>query len=147
MEQLRWDGRPLMYSYTIMNEFLPGPERRAQLGGGSLFDLRLRDGRTEYRLYDRVLRRMHSADAPFAVDDFVSGIEVYRARGSALTPVSAQRFPAVREFTDDRPNRYQSPRLPFGGADIPTVGFGYVLESPGSDAPDGSVVRVDYRWR
>ncbi|MEE2636429.1 MAG: immune inhibitor A domain-containing protein [Acidobacteriota bacterium] len=147
MEQLRWDERPLMYSYTIINEYLPGPERRARLGGGSLFDLRIRDGRTEYRLYDRVLRRLHSADAAFAVDDFVAGLEVYRARDGVLTPVSTQRFPAVREFTDVRPNRYQSPRLPFGGADIPSVGFGYVLESPDSDAPEGSVVRVDYHWQ
>ena len=68
MERLSWDGRTLMYGYTIINEFLPGPERRSRKSGGSLFDLRIRDGQTEYRLYDRALRGMHSADAPFAVE-------------------------------------------------------------------------------
>ena len=147
MERLSWDGRPLMYGYTIINEFLPGPERRARKSGGSLFDLRIRDGQTQYRLYDRALRGMHSADAPFAIDDFARGLEVYRAENGVMTRQSAAPFAAVREFSDERPNRYQSPMLPFGGADIPDVGFSYTLEQPGPNAPAGSEIRVDFRWR
>ena len=52
IEHLSWNDRTLMYGYTIINEFLPGPERRSRKSGGSLFDLRIRDGRTQYRLYD-----------------------------------------------------------------------------------------------
>ena len=147
MEQLSWDERTLMYSYTIINEFLPGPARRSRKSGSSLFDLRIRDGQTQYRLYDRALRSMHSADAPFAVDDFADGLEFYRAQGGVMTRQSASRFAAVNEFTDARPNRYQNPRLPFGGADIPEVGFSYTLKQPGRRAPDDSVVRLDFRWR
>ncbi len=147
MERLSWDGRPLMYGYTIINEFLPGPERRARKSGGSLFDLRIRDGQTQYRLYDRALRGMHSADAPFAVEDFANGVEVYRAQGGVMTRQSATPFAAVSAFTDERPNRYQNPNLPFGGADIPEAGFSYTLEQPGPGAPEGSAVRVDFRWR
>ena len=147
MERLSWDGRPLMYGYTIINEFLPGPERRARKSGGSLFDLRIRDGQTQYRLYDRALRGMHSADAPFAIEDYADGLEVYRPRDGIMSRESASPFAAVSAFTDERPNRYQSPTLPFGGADIPEAGFSYTLEPPEPRAPEGSVVRVDFRWR
>jgi hypothetical protein len=147
MERLSWDGRTLMYGYSIINDFLPGPERRTRKSGGSLFDLRIRDGQTEYRLYDRALRGMHSADAPFAVDEFPDGVEFYRAEDGVMTRQSASPFAAVREFTDARPNRYQNPRLPFGGADIPEEGFSYRLEPPDPSAPEGSVVRLDFRWR
>jgi immune inhibitor A len=147
MERLSWNGRPLMYGYTIINEFLPGPERRARKSGGSLFDLRIRNGQTHYRLYDRALRGMHSADAPFAIEDFASGVEMYRAQNGVMSRQSATPFAAVSEFTDERPNRYQNPRLPFGGADIPEVGFSYTLERPEPQAPSDSEVRLDFRWR
>ena len=147
IERLSWNDRPLMYGYTIINEFLPGPERRSRKSGGSLFDLRIRDGQTQYRLYDRALRGMHSGDAPFAVEDFADGVELYRARDGVMTRYSAAPFAAVSEFTDERPNRYQNPSLPFGGADIPDVGFSYTLERPDRRAPEGSVVRLDFRWR
>ena len=147
IEQLSWNDRTLMYGYAIINEFLPGPDRRSRKSGGSLFDLRIRDGQTQYRLYDRALRSMHAADAPFAVEDFADGVEFYRAQDGVMTRQSAEPFAAVSEFTDERPNRYQNPRLPFGGADIPEVGFSYTLEQPGRSAPEGSVVRLDFRWR
>ena len=147
MERLSWDGRTLMYGYTIINEFLPGPERRSRKSGGSLFDLRIRDGQTEYRLYDRALRGMHSADAPFAVEVFSDGVEFYRAQDGVMTRQSASPFAAVSEFTDNRPNRYQNPRLPFGGADIREEGFSYTLKQPDHRAPEGSEVRLDFRWR
>ncbi|MDP7692428.1 MAG: hypothetical protein QGG89_11370, partial [Vicinamibacterales bacterium] len=133
--------------YAIINEFLPGAERRSRKSAGTLFDLRIRDGQTQYRLYDRALRGMHSADAPFAVEDFSDGLELYRAQDGVMTRRSATPFAAVSEFTDERPNRYQNPRLPFGGADIPDAGFGYTLGRPDRGAPVGSVVRMDFRWR
>jgi len=147
MERLRWADRTLMYSYTIINEFLPGAARRLRKSGGSLYDLRLRGGQTQYRLYDRALRGLHAADAPFAVEDFAEGLEIYRARDGVMTRESVSPFVAVREFTDERPNRYQNPHLPFGGADIPDVGFGYSLAPPAGGAPEGSMVRVNFRWR
>ncbi|MDP6581458.1 MAG: immune inhibitor A [Vicinamibacterales bacterium] len=147
VEQLSWNDRSLMYGYAIINEFLPGPERRSRKSAGTLFDLRIRDGQTQYRLYDRALRGMHSADAPFAVEDFADGLEIYSAQDGVMTRQSATPFEAVSEFTDERPNRYQNPRLPFGGADIPDAGFGYTLGRPDRGAPEGSVVRMDFRWR
>ncbi|MDG2039899.1 MAG: immune inhibitor A [Ilumatobacter sp.] len=147
MERLSWDGRPLMYGYSIINEFLPGPERRARKSGGTLFDLRIRDGQTQYRLYDRALRGMHSADAPFSVEDFANGVEIYRAEDGVMRRQTATPFTAVSTFSDTRPNRYQNPKLPFGGADIPDAGFSYTLEQPGSSAPAQSEVRLNFRWR
>ncbi len=147
IERLSWNDRTLMYGYTIINEFLPGPDRRSRKSGGSLFDLRIRDGQTQYRLYDRALRGMHSADAPFAVEEFADGLEFYRAQDGVMTRQSVAPFAAVSEFTDARPNRYQNPSLPFGGADIPDAGFSYTLERPDRRAPAGSVVRLAFRWR
>lgn len=147
IEQLSWNDRRLMYGYNIINEFLPGPDRRSRKSGGTMFDLRIRDGETQYRLYDRALRGMHSADAPFAVEDFADGIEIWGAEDGVMTRRSGTPFPAVSEFTDARPNRYQNPALPFGGADIPEYGFGYRLERPGAAAPAGAVVTLDFQWR
>jgi immune inhibitor A len=147
MERLSWDGRPLMYGYSIINEFLPGPERRGRKSGGTLFDLRIRDGQTQYRLYDRALRGMHSADAAFAIEDFENGLEIYRGQDGIMRRQSATPFAAVSEFTDERPNRYQNPKLPFGGADIPEAGFSYTLERPDPNAPEQSEVRLNFRWR
>ena len=63
-------------------------------------------------------------------------------RQQAATP-----FAAVSTFTDERPNRYQNPRLPFGGADIPDAGFSYTLERPDAGAPEQSEIRLLFRWR
>jgi hypothetical protein len=90
---------------------------------------------------------MHSADAPFAVEDFADGLEFYRAQDGVMTRQSVAPFAAVSEFTDARPNRYQNPSLPFGGADIPDAGFSYTLKRPDRRAPAGSVVRLGFRWR
>ncbi|WP_241262998.1 M6 family metalloprotease domain-containing protein [Parahaliea mediterranea] len=147
MEQLSWDGRPLIYGYTLVNELLPGPERRERKAASTLFDLRIRDGQTQYRLYDRVLRNYHSADAPFALAPFADGVETYRPREGVLARTGAQPFPPVSTFSDARPNRYQNPHLPFGGASIPEAGFSYRLVAPGDGAPAGARVRVEYRWR
>ncbi|TGD75348.1 M6 family metalloprotease domain-containing protein [Mangrovimicrobium sediminis] len=147
VEALRWDGRELTYGYTIINEYLPGIERESRKAAGTFYDLRIRDGVTQYRLYDRLLRAMHSADAPFALDPFERGIQFYHPRDGEMRPGEARPFAPVSRFTDARPNRYLSPKLPFGGADIPEAGFEFELAQPGEQAPAGSVVRVNYRWR
>jgi bacillopeptidase F (M6 metalloprotease family) len=147
MEALSWNQRKLMFGYTLVNELLPGAERRAHKSAGTLFDLRIRDGQTQYRLYDRVLRNRHSADAPFALSDFSQGIVTYRPSKGVMQAVQEKAFPAVRRFDDTPPNRYLSPRLPFGGADIPAAGFSYELAPAKAAAPSGSRVVVKYRWR
>jgi immune inhibitor A len=145
MESVSWDDRKLMYGYTIINELLPGPERRARKGTSTLFDLRIREGKTRYRLYDRILRGMHSADAPFAIEPFERGTEIYKPVNGEMTARGATAFAPVSEFSDARPNRYLSPKLPFGGADIPEAGFSYKLRKPA--AGGAAKVIVDYRWR
>ncbi|MEH6589557.1 MAG: M6 family metalloprotease domain-containing protein [Halioglobus sp.] len=147
MESLSWNNRALMYGYNIANELLPGPARQARKSASTLFDLRIREGKTYYRLYDRVLRNHHSADAPFAVTDFANGIEFYRGEGGQMQRQSVRAFAPVSSFTDADPSRYLNPKLPFGSADIPSVGFSYKLEAPEKSAPSDSRVKVNYQWR
>lgn len=94
-----------------------------------------------------MLRNLHSGDAPFSVDDFTHGVEFYRGVDGKLVRYDSRAHASVSEFTDARPNRYQNPKLPFGGADIPEEGFSYKLVAPGDRAPAGSRVRIDYNWR
>lgn len=145
VESLFWQRRQLMYGYTIVNEFLPGAEQRARKGSGSLFDTRVRDGKTQYRLYDRALRNWHSGDAPFALDEFANGQEFYSAVDGEMRLQSQRPFAPVTSFSDDRP--YLNPHLPFGSADIPELGFSYKLKPAGRGAPENSRVRIDYRWK
>ena len=58
---------------------------------------------------------------------------------------SQRGFAPVDSFSDDR--AYLNPHLPFGGAAVPELGFSYKLKSPGRRAPEGSRVRIDYRWQ
>lgn len=147
VEQIRWDDRSLMYGYTLINELLPGVQRRARKGVTSLFDLRIREGKTQFRLYDRLLRNLHSADAPFAIEPYDRGIEVFRTDNGRMSAASSVAFEPVATFDDSDPQRYLNPGLPFGGAAIPRTGFSYTLATPTTDAPDNSVIRVDYHWR
>jgi len=147
MESPTWNDRQLTFGYKFVNEFLPGPERRQRKSGCSLYDLRLRDGKTQYRLYDRVLRNSHSAYAPFSLESFANGVEYYRPVDGVMTLHSQEAFPPVGTFDDSRPNRYQNPHLPFGGADIPDAGFSFDLRKADDRAPQNSRVLIDYRWR
>jgi len=146
-EYLSWQGRALMYGYTIANELLPGADRLERKSASALFDLRIRNGETQYRLYDRALRNRHSADAPFSLEPFESGVQFFRPENNVMTLISSRSFEPVSQFTDARPNRYQNPRLPFGGADIPEVGFSYQLQQPGGNTPNGTRVSIEYQWR
>lgn len=145
MERVSWDNRALIYGYTLINELLPGTDREARKAANTLFDLRIRDGRTEYRLYDRVLRSEHSADAPFSLEPFARGTEIYKPVNGEMVLQNTTAFAPVSEFTDARPNRYLNPQLPFGGADIPEAGFSYRLKKPSQGS--GGKVLVDYHWR
>lgn len=146
VESISWDGRPLMYGYTLINDLLPGAERLKYKGVSTLFDLRIRNGETQYRLYDRALRNRHSGDAPFALQPFEKGISVYGIDGKELVEQSSSAFPPVSEFSDARPNRYQNPRLPFGGANIPEMGLRFKLGQPSPQAPDEAQVKVVIDW-
>ena len=147
MEGLSWNGRELMYGYTIVNELLPGADQNARKSGGSLFDLRLREGEVQYRLADNSLRDFHSADAPFALDEFASGLETYRGVDGVMTRSGTRPFAASSGFDDTESSRYLNPRLPFGGANIPGNGFSFELSPPSADSPAGTRVRVSYRWQ
>jgi M6 family metalloprotease-like protein len=146
VEYLSWDKRQLIYGYTLINELLPGADREAYKGVSTLFDLRIRNGETQYRLYDRTLRNRHSADAPFATKPFARGTEIYGIEGSGLVRQSSTVFPAAPSFTDARPNRYQNPKLPFGGADIPEAGLNFRLIEPGPNAPAQAKTKVVIDW-
>ena len=76
VESVDWEGRQLMYGYTLINSLLPGADRLKYKGVSSLFDLRIRGGKTEYRLYDRALRNRHSGDAPFALEPFTKIVHI-----------------------------------------------------------------------
>ena len=135
-----------MYGYTLINDLLPGAERLKYKAVSTLFDLRIRNGETQYRLYDRALRNRHSGDAPFALQPFEKGISIYGIDGKELVERSSSAFPAVSEFSDARPNRYQNPRLPFGGVNIPEMGLRFKLGQPSPQAPDEAQVKVVIDW-
>ena len=146
VELATWDDRKLTYGYTIINEWLPGEDRRSRKSAGTAYDLRIRDDQSQYRLYDRALRNYHSADAPFALESFANGVEFYEIEDGKVTLKEAKPFAPVNSFTDAEPNRYQSPKLPFGGAAIPPLGFSYQLVPPGDSAPPGTKVGIKYQW-
>jgi bacillopeptidase F (M6 metalloprotease family) len=146
-EALNFDGRQLMYSYTLSNETLPGAERDRYKSMGSLFDYRVgRDGTVSYRLYDRLLRNNHSGDAAFALEDFTEGLRYYAARNGTLTPVRSTPYPTISRFSDADPSRYLNPHLPFGSAAIPNEGLNFELAEPGAGAPAAARVKVYFTW-
>ncbi|MEM6775573.1 MAG: M6 family metalloprotease domain-containing protein [Pseudomonadota bacterium] len=146
MEALRWENRSLLYGYTLINTLLPGGERMPHKSASTLFDLRIRDDKPQFRLRDAVLRNWHSADAPFALEPYADGLEVYGVVDGEMRRKSATAFAPVSTFSDAEAPRYLNPHLPFGGAAVPDTGFSFALKPPWVDAPPGSRVRVEYRW-
>ena len=146
VESLSWNGRQLVYGYTLINDLLPGEDRLRFKGASSLFDLRIRNQETQYRLYDRVLRNRHSGDAPFALEPFEQGVSIYGIQEGELVAEDFAAYPAVSEFSDARPSRYLNPHLPFGSANIPEVGLRFKLGQPAPEAPAGSRVKVVIDW-
>lgn len=145
-EELTWDGRKLIYGYTLNNEILPGAEREGYKSMGTLYDLRLGREGVGFRLYDRLLRNAHSADAPFALEDFPAGLQFYAIREGTLVPTLSEPFTAVSSFSDEAPGRYLNPHLPFGSAAVPSEGLGFQLAEPGERAPADARVKVYFNW-
>ncbi len=146
-EALSYDGRQLLYSYTLINEVLPGKEREVYEGIGSLFHYKLKNGEVQYRLYDRMLRNAHSADAPFAITPFAGGIRYFRAENSHMVPVAEDSFAPVNRFDDSSAPGYLNPHLPFGSAAVPASGFSFTLLPPDNNADATTKVKVDIKWQ
>ena len=146
-ESILYEGRPLLYGYNLVNEYLPGEARDSFKSAGTVYDYRLdRDGSISYRLYDRMLRSNHSADAPFAVTEFASGIQYFGIEDNAIVPIRTESFAATSRFSDADPSLYLNPHLPFGSANIPMEGLDFELFAPDDLAPEGTKVRVDFSW-
>jgi len=143
-ESLNWQGRPLRYSFTLINEVLPGADRQAYKSMSSLYDIRLgRDG-LSYRLYDRVLRNVHSGDAPFSLENFAEGIRIFRVEDDTLVLDRVSPFVGVSSFSDS--NSYMNPKLQFGSANIPDEGLNFQLALPDASAPAAAEVKVYFSW-
>lgn len=145
-ESVQWNGRELLYGYTLNNELLPGIEREQYKSMSTLFDFRIGQNGITYRLYDRVLRNAHSGDAPFALEDFPNGMQFYRVEDNELVLTGGRDFKAVSTFSDTDPSRYLNPHLPFGGANIPSEGLGFQLADPGPNAPVDARVKIYFTW-
>ena len=145
-ESVSYDGKQLLYGYTLNNEFLPGADREPYKSMSTLYDFRLtRDG-IQYRLYDRVLRQNHSADAPFSLQPFENGEQYYAIRDGELVTKEGKDFAAVSTFSDREPGDYLNPHLPFGSASIPNAGLNFQLAEPGADAPETAKVKIYFSW-
>ncbi len=145
-ESVSYDGKQLLYGYTLNNEFLPGADREPYKSMSTLYDFRLtRDG-IQYRLYDRVLRQNHSADAPFSLQPFENGEQYYVIRDGELATKEGKDFAAVSTFSDREPGDYLNPHLPFGSASIPNAGLNFQLAEPGADAPEAAKVKIYFSW-
>jgi len=146
-ERLTYEGRPLLYGYTLINELLPGEAREAYKSMSTLFDYRVDRNGISYRLYDRALRSNHSADAPFALTDFPDGLRFWRPNADGeMERFDGRPFAAVSTFSDADPSRYMNPYLPFGSARVPNEGMGFQLAEPDPDAPAGAKVKVYFTW-
>lgn len=146
-ERVSYNGRPLMFGYALGNELLPGAAREARKSMSTLYDIRLTKGVVSYRLNDRLIRNQHSADAPFALTPFTSGLQFYGVgTDGTMTPRRATAFDAVRSFTDAAPSRFLNPHLPFGSANLPAEGLNFQLAEPGTAAPAGAKVKVYFTW-
>jgi bacillopeptidase F (M6 metalloprotease family) len=146
-EALTFEGRQLMFGYTLINEVLPGEEQKRYKSMSSLFDIRVGNGQVAYRLYDRLLRNAHSADAPFSLDPFTDGLQFYGiGADSAIRPTRGIDFAGVSTFGDSAPSRHLNPHLPFGSANVPGEGFNFQLAEPGAQAPADAKVKIYFTW-
>jgi M6 family metalloprotease-like protein len=144
-ERLTYDGRQLLFGYTLINELLPGEAREPYKSMGTLFDINVGRGGVSYRLYDRVLRSQHSADAPFALEPFANGLEFWRPNAAGeMERVDGVDFAGVSAFSDS--DAHLNPHLPFGSAAVPDEGFGFQLAEPGAQAPEGAKVKIYFTW-
>lgn len=141
------DGKPLLYSYQLYNDLLPGPERAQFTPIGELLDYRMKDGQPTWRLRDRSLRALHTLDAPFALDAFPNGFEIFDLVDGQLVRTETRPHPATPAFTDATPARWLNPHLRFGGVAVPETGLAFRLAAPKADAPAGARVKVWFDWQ
>lgn len=146
VENMEFEGKKLIYGYTLGNEFLPGPPREPYKGVSTLYDIKLRKGKLSYRLYDRRLRNFHSADAPFSLERFERGLVFYKRERDTLVESDSRAFEPVSVFDDSDPATYLNPGLRFGSAKVPREGLSFQLAKPKPDAPDGARVKVYFTW-
>jgi hypothetical protein len=146
-ERLTFDGRRLLFGYTLVNEVLPGEARESYKSMSTLFDVRVDKEGLSYRLFDRALRNAHSADAPFSLADFPNGLQFWGiSDGGEMVPTRGEPFTAVSSFSDDDPSRHLNPYLPFGSANVPSEGLSFQLTDPGDRAPGDAKVKVYFTW-
>ncbi len=143
-ESLNWEGRPFRYSFTLINEVLPGADRQVYKAMGSLYDIRLTREGLSYRLYDRVLRNVHSGDAPFSLENFDAGLRFYRIEDDTIVLNRVSPFSAIDRFSDSE--SYMNPLLQFGSANIPNEGLNFQLALPDASAPVEAKVKVYFSW-
>ena len=143
VESLNYRGRPLRYGYTLINELLPGADRERFKAASSFYDMQPKSGQPFYRLYDRLLRNRHSADAPFASQPFREGLQQWVATADgSMQPATSQPHAAVDRFDGRHPERYLNPRLPFGSAALPITPFSFTVRDDSSGQ-----LYIDYRWQ
>lgn len=146
VSRIKVEGQTLMYGYQVINELLPGPDRAGVREAAELYDYKQRDGKVSWRLRDRSLRHLHTLDAPFALEPFEGGIELFEVEGDRLVPAGTRAHPAVSRFDDGQPTRWANPHLYFGGVAVPDAGFGFELATPKPTAPAPSRVKVWFTW-
>lgn len=153
VQSITYEGRPLMYSYQIVNSFLPGADRERYWGASELLDYRAKKDRKTgektltYRMRDRTLRYMHTLDAPFSLEPFKDGLIFYKADGGKVTRTGATDWPAVTRFDDSAQGRWTNPKLHFGGVKVPQSGLRFELAKPGAHAPAPAQVKIWVDWR
>jgi len=146
LDRLVVDDRRLMYSYQVINELLPGPDREGVQRTGELLDTKRRKGVLTYRLRDRSLRHLHSYDAPFSLRPFDDGVILYDVGDDGLNRASSRPHPATARFSDPDGRRWLNPNLFFGGVQVPDERFSFELAQPREGAPAGARVKVWLLW-
>lgn len=146
-EQLQFDDKTLLYSYTLINEILPGEPREPFIPMSTLYHYRVSKGEISYRLHDRMLRNAHSADAPFSLRPFEDGIAFFNNDGTQVVQTAVVPFAAVTQFNDDSDTAYLNPHLPFGSTRTANSGFSFELQEPDSEAPEDAQVKINIQWR
>ncbi len=139
------DGKKAMYSYEVVNSYLPG-QRDGLRKVSELIDAKKTKDGTTYRLRDVSLRYLHTLDSAFSPDPFERSHVVYEVKGKTLVEIASHDEPAQPRFDDAKSGRWQNPNLPFSGVGLPSYGFSFTVAAPEAKAPAGSKARVDYTW-
>lgn len=144
---LQFEGKPLLYSYQLINDLLPGADRARYTAAGELLDYRVREGQPTWRMRDRSLRSLHTYDAPFALEAFPNGFEIFDVVDGQLVPAVGLPHAATEGFSDATPARWLNPHLRFGGVAVPEAGLSLRLAAPKAQAPAGARVKVWFDWQ